>query len=148
MSAPAIPQGDLRERILAAVRSAKQPVTFKGLAKLVKAKNEPLRAGVELAVGTGQVYRWPDYRRSQYFWHVPPEQAAREAILTAASALALPKTALSKLAAKKLPGFGVTRVETLVSTLIAEKQLQAVPALAGNSKLLVCAGGHEAYFNA
>src|SRR5271169_2484637 len=115
MSAPAIPQGDLRERILAAVRSAKQPVTFKGLAKLVKAKNEPLRAAVELAVGTGEVYRWPDYRRSQYFWHVPPERAAREAILTAAASQALSQPALSKLAGKNLRGFPVKRVETVVS---------------------------------
>ncbi len=148
MSAPAIPHGDLGEHILAAVRTARKPVTFKGLAKLVKAKDEPFRAALELAVGTGQAYRWPDYRRSQYYWHVSPEQAAREAILTAASDQALAKTALSKLAAKKLPGFPVKRVETVVSTLIAEKQLQAVPAFANSSELLVRWGDHEAYFSA
>ncbi|MGD1094732.1 MAG: hypothetical protein ABSB35_22405 [Bryobacteraceae bacterium] len=148
MSAPAIPQGDLRERILGTVRDAKKPITFKGLSKLVKAKDEPLRAALELAVGTGEVHRWPDYRRSQYFWHVPPEQAAREAVLAAASAQALPKTDLSRLAAKKLPGFPVKRVENVVSALIAEKQLLAVEPFAKKSKLLVRPGEYEAYFNA
>jgi hypothetical protein len=148
MSAPAIPQRDLRERILATVLAAKRPLTFKGLAKLVKAKDESCRAGLELAVGAGQVHRWPDYRRSQYYWHVSPEQAAREAILAAASTQALPKAALSKLAAKKLPGLGVTRVEAVISTLIAAKQLQAVPAPSGGSKLLLRAGETEAYFGA
>jgi hypothetical protein len=150
MSAPAIPQSDLRERIVAAVREGKKPVTFKGLVKLVKAKmaeDAPFHAALESAVGASQVYRWPDYRRSQYFWHVPPEQAAREAILAAVTQ-ALSKPALSKLAAKKLPGFPAKRVESVVSVLLAEKQLQTVPAFGGRAKLLVRAGDHEAYFNA
>jgi len=148
MSAGAIPQGDLRERILAVVRDAKKPITFKGLARLVKAKDEPLRGELELAVGAGQIHRWPDYRRSQYFWHLSPEQQAREALLTAAATHALSKTRLSQAAAKSLPGFTAKRAETLVSALVAEKQLRAVPAFTSNSKLLVRADGHEAYFNA
>ncbi len=136
MSAPAIPHGDLGEHILVAVRTARKPVTFKGLAKLVKAKDEPFRAALELAVGTGQAYRWPDYRRSQYYWHVSPEQAAREAILTAASDQALAKTALSKLAAKKLPGFPVKRVETVFDFDFRET-IAARCAFATGSKLLV-----------
>jgi len=148
MSASAIPRGDLRERIQAALRAEKKPLTFKNLTKRLNVKDEVFRAALELAVRAGEVYRWPDYARSQYFWHVPPEQAAREAILTSASAQALPKTDLSKLAARKLPRFPVKNVETLVLTLIAEKQLHAVPAFAGKSKLLVRAGDQEAYFNA
>ncbi len=148
MSASTIPQGDLRERIQAELRAEKKPLTFKNLMKRVKVKDEIFRAALESAVGAGQVYRWPDYRRSQYFWHVPPEQAAREAILTSASAEALPKTALSRLAARKLPGFPVKNVETLVSTLVAEKQLHRVDPFSGRSKLLVRPGDHQAYFNA
>ena len=151
MSAPAIPQGDLSERIVAAVRDAKKPVTFKGLAKLVKAKkgdDQPFRAALESAVGKGQVHRWADYARSQYFWNTSPDQKVREAILTVATTLALSKPDLSKQAAKKLPSFPVKRVESVVSALVAEKQLQDVPAFANRAKLLVRPGDHEAYFNA
>jgi hypothetical protein len=150
MSAPAIPQNDLRERILAAVRDARKPVTVNALAKSAKVKPELLRAVLDLALSAGQVHRWPDRGASQYFWHVAPEEKAREAILMAAGAQALSKPALSKLAAKggKLPGFSAKRVESVVSALIAEKQLQAVPAFSGNSKLLVRAGDPEAYFAA
>jgi hypothetical protein len=147
MSASAIPQSDLRERIVAAVRAANKPVTFKGLATLAKAKDEPLRAALELAVGAGEVYRWPDYRRSQRFWRISPEDAAREAILTIAATQALSKSGLSEAAAKSLPGFPVKRVDALVPDLIAEKQLQPVPAFSGSSKLLVRVGQREAYFN-
>lgn len=149
MSAPAKLQGDLRERIVAAVRDGEKPLTVNNLAKLVKAKDEPFRAALESVVGAGQVHRWPDYRRSQHFWHVSPEQAAREAILTAAAAQAYSKSTLSRLAAKKLHGFSIKRVESAVSALVAEKQLQTVPPFAGRSKLLVPVGGaREAYFNA
>jgi hypothetical protein len=147
MSAPAIPQSDLRERIIAAVRNEEKPITFNGLAKRAKVKPEALREALESAVGAGHVHRWPDFRRSQYFWHVPPEQAAREAILTVAAAQALSKAALSKLAAKKLPGFPAKRVEGVVSDLLAENQLQTLPAFAGRAKLWVRAGDHAAYFN-
>ncbi len=148
MSAPAIPQSDLVERIVAAVRDANKPVSFKGLAKLVKSKEEPLRAALESAVGAGRVYRWPDRGRSQYFWHVAPEEKAREAILTVAAAEALSKAALTKLAAKKVPGFPVKRVESIVAALLAESHLQAVPGFSGSAKLLVRAGDQNAYFSA
>jgi len=135
----AIPPGDLRERILAAVRDAKKPVTFKALEKLVKAKGEPLRAALDLAVGGTQVYRWPDYRRSQYFWHVSPEQMTREAVLAAATTPA---------AAGNLKGVPAKRWELAVSALVAEKQLQGVPAFSSSAKLWVRAGDPEAYFKA
>jgi hypothetical protein len=150
MSAHASPEDELHYRIVAAVRDAKRPLTFKGLARLVKAEDEPFRAALESAVGAGQVHRWPDYRRSQYFWNVSLEQVAREAILTAAATQALSKPNLGKLAAKgkKLPGFSAKRVAGVVPALVAEKQLQTVPAFSGNSKLLVRAGEPRAYFNA
>jgi hypothetical protein len=148
MSAPAIPQDDLRERVIAAVRDAKKPVTFKFLAKSLKSKDEALGAALESAVGANQVYRWPDYRRSQWFWNVPPDEKAREAIVTAAATHAFSKTDLSKAAAKVLPGFPVNRMASLVSALVAENQLQAVPAFGSGSKLLVRPGDSQAYFHA
>jgi hypothetical protein len=148
MSAPAIPRNDLAERVVAAVRDANKPVSFKGLAKLVKSKEEPLRAALESAAGAGLVYRWPDRGKSQYFWHVAPEEKAREALLSVAGAEALSKAALIKLAAKKLPGFPVKRVEGIVSALLVEGHLQAVPGFSGSAKLLVRAGGQNAYFSA
>ena len=148
MSAPAIPQSDLGELVIAAVRVSSKPVAFKALTKSLKIKEEPLRAALESLVDAGQVYHWPEVRRSQYFWHVPPEEVAREAILTVAASRALSKADLSKAAVKKLPGFPVKRVENVVAELVAEKQLQAVRGFSGISKLLIPPGGAEAYFNA
>ncbi len=148
MSASATPQDGLRERILTTVRDAKKPVSFKALAKLVKAGDDPLRAELESAVEAGEVYRWPDYRRSQYFWCVSLEQKAREAILEVAATRALSKSDLSKTAAKKLPGLPVKRVAAVLSDLLAANQLQTLPGFKGRSKLLVQAGDSEAYFDA
>jgi hypothetical protein len=147
MSAPAIPQQNLRERIVAAVRQAKKPISFKALAKLLKAKDESFQAAMESLIEAGQVYRWPDYRKSEYFWSVSSEEKAREAILSAASG-AFSKTDLSKVAAKKLPGFPAKKLENVVSALVADKQLQQVPAFASGAKLLVRTGDSNAYFNA
>jgi hypothetical protein len=149
MSAPAILQLDLRERILAKLRESKKPITFEGLKKLVKAKKgEPFRAEIDSAVGEKQIYRWPDYRGSQYFWHLSPEEKVPEAILGAAASKALSKSELCKAAGKKLPGFPLKQVEAEVSALVADKRLQQVPAFTSNAKLLVRAGDGQAYFNA
>jgi hypothetical protein len=148
MPKPAIPSGDLRERIFVAVRDAKKPVTFKHLAKLVKAQDEPFRVALESALGAGQVHRWPDFRRSQYFWNVPAELKAREAILAIAAMEALPKRALSTSAAKNVPGLSIKRMESVVLAMVGEKQLQTVRAFTGNSKLFFRAGEHDVYFKA
>jgi len=143
----ASPEQMAREEILTAVRDAKEPVTFTKLAKQVGP--EAFRTALESAVGTGQVYRWPDRGKSQYFWHASPEQMARGAILTAAATKAVSKADLSRRAIqdKKLPGFSPQRVQALISVLVGEKQLQEVPAFAGASKLLVRTGDSQAYFN-
>lgn len=148
MSAPAIPESDLRERIIAEVQATSKPITFKDLGKRVKAKDEPLRAALEPVIAAGQVYRWPDRGRSQYFWNVAPEEKAREAILAAAATKALSKPDLIKAASKKVPGFSVERLANVVMDLIAERQLQKVPAFASSAKLMVRAGDSEAYGNA
>ncbi len=150
MSASAVPHDDLRERIAAAVREAKKPVTVKSIVTLSKAKkvdDASFRAALESAAGAGQLFRWPDRGRSQYFWHTSPDQAAREVVLAAAAMQALAKPDVSKLA-KTLPGFTVKRLESVVSELLAEKQLQTVPAFGGKSKLLLRTGHRSAYFSA
>jgi hypothetical protein len=150
MSASAVPQDDLRERIVGAVREAKKPVTVKSIVALSKAKkvdDTSFRVALDSATGAGQLFRWPDRGRSQYFWHVSPDQAAREAVLAAATTQALSKPELSKLA-KKLPGFTVKRIESVVSELIAEKQLQTVPAFSGSAKLFLRTGDGAAYYQA
>jgi hypothetical protein len=144
MPASAITQDNLHERILTALRDAKKPVSFKALAKQVKTTDDSLRAALEAA---GEVYRWPDFRRSQYFWYASPEEKAREAILESAATHALSKSDLSKAAAKHLPGFPVKRVAAAVADLLAASQLQAVPGFKSRSKLLVRTGESVAYFS-
>ena len=148
MSAPAIPKEDLRESIVTKARESKKPLTFEALRKLVKAAKEPFRTDLEAALNEKQLYRWPDRGRSQYFWYVSPEEKAREVILETAAERALSKPDLSKAAAKKLSGFPQKRVESEISTLLTEKQLQQVPAFASTSKLLILTGDGQAYCNA
>src|SRR5580658_2716695 len=148
MSTPSIPQGDLHDRIVAVVRQAEKPLTFKAIAKTVKAKEPPCREALDSAVVEKRLYRWPDYRRAQYFWHISPEEKARETVLAVASAHAFSKSDLSREAAKKLPGFSAERLKPVVSALVAEEQLRLVPAFSSTAKLLVGTGNSDAYFNA
>jgi hypothetical protein len=148
MSTPANQPIDLRARLVSLLRDARKPLTFKGLARLAKAKESIVGAELEAAVEASEVYRWPDYRASQNFWHVSVENSSREAILAIAEKQALSKAALSKAAAKRLPGVSEKQVEGIVSELIAAKQLQNVSAFASSSKLVIKAGVSEAYFNA
>jgi hypothetical protein len=147
MSAPARPEGDLRERIVAAVRDAKKPVTFKGLAKLVKVSDELLRMEVESAANAGQIYRWAG-GRSQSYWNVSSDEKVRESLLAAAAGHAFSRAALSKTAAKALPGFSGRKVEPYVTALAGEKKLQTVPAFSGSAKLYIQTGDREAYVQA
>lgn len=152
MSATAIPQDDLRERIIAAVHGALKPVTYKKLRGLVqlpaKASDEPFRIALESVLGAGHVYRWPDVRGSQYFWNVSAEQKAREALLAAVAVKAQSKADLIQAAGKKISGFPAKRLENVVAELIAENQLQKVPAFTSTAKLLVRPGDSHAYFSA
>ena len=144
----AITQDELRERIVTCLREAKKPVTYKRLATLTKTTDEAFRAALDQAIAEAKAHRWPDYRRSQYFWHISPDEKARESVLAVFAAQALSKTEVSKAAARHLPGFSAKRVESHVGTLVAERQLQFVPAFASRSKLLVRTGDGEAYFAA
>jgi hypothetical protein len=133
---------DLPERVSAALRDARKPVSFKALAKLLKAKEEPLRQALE----TAKAHRWPG--RTEPFWSVSAEQKAREAILQTAEVQAFSKAELSKKAAKLAFGIPAKQMESYVSVLLAEKELRAVPAFSGSAKLLVRRDGQQAYFKA
>jgi hypothetical protein len=141
MPKPEISAVELGELIVAAIRSAKKPVTFKGLVSQVKSKEEPVRAALEIAVQAGQLFRWPNKGKSQYFWHVSAEKKAREQVLAAASARAMSKADLIQEA-----GYPVKQLPRTIPDLLAEKQLQTVPAFASSAKLLVRTGEQEAYF--
>ena len=146
MSEGANPRDELREGILAALGKADKPVTFKALVKAVKARAEIVREALAPAVEAGVVYRWPDRRRSQYFWRISPEERARETILKLAAGEALSKSALIKATAKN--GLPPKLVESVVTALRAGNQLREVPGFGGSSKLLVRQGAQDAYFKA
>jgi hypothetical protein len=133
---------DLTGRVLTALRDSKKPISFKALAKLLKADEEPLRSALE----TAQAHRWPG--RTNPFWHVSPQEKAREAVLTTAQLQAFSKAELAKRAAKISFGIPAKQMESYVGILLTEKELRTVPAFSGSAKLLVRPDGQQAYFNA
>jgi hypothetical protein len=149
MSAPAIPQNDLYQRVVAHVREAAKPVSLSELKKKFqneKAGAEVVSAVIESAVEAGQIYGWPG--RSRCYWNVPWDRTARDAVLAVAATKALSKTDLGKAAARKLPGIAGTRVESIVAALMSEKQLEKVVPFSGRTKLLIRPGDSQAYFSA
>jgi hypothetical protein len=148
MSSQAISELDLRQRIVAAVRQAENPITVATLAKLVKVKEERIRTELKLAAENHELFWWPKYRKSDYLWNVPFEEKAREAVLAAAGLCALSKTDLGKVSAKRIRGISAKSMESFVRILADERRLRAVPAFSGRSKLYVIAGEAEGFFTA
>ncbi len=151
MSVSGAATAELSERVINCVRAAAKPVTLNGLTKATKTRNAEvaaLREALASAVDTGQVHRWPDYKRVQYFWHSSADSKAREAVLEVASARALTKTGLRDAATKACRGFPAARMESVISSLVAEKRLTALPAFTGSSRLFAIPGENAAYFNA
>jgi hypothetical protein len=137
MSSQAISELDLRQRIVAAVRQAENPITVATLAKLVKVKEERIRTELKLAA-----------ENHELLWNVPFEEKAREAVLAAAGLCALSKTDLGKVSAKRIRGISAKSMESFVRILADERRLRAVPAFSGRSKLYVIAGEAEGFFTA
>ena len=148
MSPEAIPGLDLRQRIVAVVRQAKNPITMGSLAKLVKANQEQIRTELKSAIENHELFWWPKYRKSEYLWHVSFEQRARDAVLAAAGSCALSKANLAKASAKQLRGTATKKMEAFVRILADENKLKEVPAFSGGSKLFIVPGEAEGYFNA
>ncbi len=145
MSSPESSAADAVEAVVELLRAAAKPLTFRLLKERAHLDEGVLRSALEMAAAEGRAFRWPDYRRAQYFWSQSAEQAARDAALEISSKLALSQTILAGQARKRVPGFSQKAMQPLVAGLVAEGQLQKVAALSGSSKLLIRPGDSAAY---
>jgi hypothetical protein len=132
------------QRVAELLRAAAKPLTYAGLRKAARLSDDELKSALEAATAQGSAFRWPDYKRSQYFWSSAPEQAAQEAVLAQGAELALPRTTLLEQARKRVPGFSKQAMERIVASLIASGELQRVPAFTAG-KLLMRSGCLAAY---
>ena len=135
---------DAIRRIVALLETAPKPLTFLKLKQEVRLEDAELRSALEAAASQGVVFRWPDYRRSQYFWSQSPDNAAQQAVLAIAAGEALSQTKLVQRASKRIPGFSRQAMQRIVMNLIAGHELQQVPAFT-TGKLLVRSGSSAAY---
>jgi hypothetical protein len=135
---------DAIRRIVALLETAPKPLTFVKLKQEVRLEDAELRSALEAAASQGAVFRWPDYRRSQYFWSQSPDNAAQQAVLAIATGEALSRTKLVERASKRIPGFSRQAMQRIVMNLIAGHELQQVPAFT-TGKLLVRSGTSAAY---
>ncbi len=119
-------------------------MTFGQLKTAVRLAEPALRNVLETAASEGVVFRWPDYRRSQYFWSKSPDQVAEQQVLAITSELALSRTNLVAQVRKKVPGFAPQAVGRIVANLISDQRLQQVPAFSAG-KLLISSGKVAAY---
>jgi len=144
MSSPENLQSDAVERVVELLSAAAKPLTFGNLKKDARMDEGALRNALEMATAQGRAFRWPDYRRRQYFWSQSAEQAARQAVLETSSRLALSQTALIGQARKRVPGLSPEAMRPIVVNLVAEGQLRKVGAFSAG-KLLVRPGETAAY---
>jgi hypothetical protein len=144
MSTPGPPPAEATQRIVAILEPALKPVTFGQLKKAAHLDNAGTTRALEAAINQGAVFRWPDYRRSQYFWRQSPMETARQAVLTIASGEAYSRSRLAERARRTIPGFSIKEMNRIVSDLISTRELQQVPAFT-TGKLLIRAGAAAAY---
>ena len=132
------------QRVTELLKAAPRPVTYAALTKAARISSDELKSALEGATANGGAFRWPDCRKSQYFWSCSPEKAAQDVVLAKAAELALPRTALIEQARKRVPGFSKQAMERIVAGLIASHELQQVPAFTAG-KLLIRSGTPSAY---
>jgi hypothetical protein len=132
------------QRVTEVLKAAPRPLAFAALTKAAGISSDELKSALEAAAANGAAFRWPDFRKSQYFWSCSPEKAAQDAVLARAAELALPRTALIEQARKSVPGFSKQAMERIVAGLIASHELQQVPAFTAG-KLLVRSRTPSAY---
>ncbi len=135
---------DAVRRVIELLGNAPKPLTFIKLKDAARLGDAELKSALETATSQGAVFRWPDYRRSQYFWSQSPDHAAQQILLAIAAEEALPRTKLIARACKRVPGFSQKAMQRIVVNLVADKELQQVPAFTAG-KLLVRSGGAAAY---
>ncbi len=144
MSTSGLPSDEATQRIVAILQPAPKPVTFGHLKKAAHLDNAAVANALEAAINQGAVFRWPDYRRSQYFWRQSPHETARQAVLAIASEEAYSRTKLTQKARRKIPGFSLKDMDRIVLDLISARELQQVPAFTAG-KLLIRTGVAAAY---
>jgi hypothetical protein len=144
MSSPDNVKADAVQQVVELLSIAPKPLTFGQLQKRAHMNERVLTSALEEAVAHGGAFRWPDYRRLQYFWSHSAEQVAREAVLDESSKLAFSQTKLVQQACKRVPGFSQKAMQLIVASLEAEGHLQQVDAF-GSGKLLIKRGQSAAY---
>jgi len=132
------------ERVTDLLKSAAKPMSFAQLRKATRLTDAGLKAALESAQEQSRIFRWPDSRRSQYFWSKSAEDSAQESLLTLASNEALSRSALSTRAASQIPGFSRSAMDRIVGNLLASHELVSVPAFTAG-KLLMRAGTAAPY---
>lgn len=147
MAVPESAPTNLIQRVAEILRSSAKPLSFAQLKKATRWKDDRLKTAIESAVEQAAVFRWPDRRRSQYFWTKAAERCAEEAALSLASETAMSRTKLAERACARVPGFPQKDMLRIVSNLAAGRALQAVPAFTAG-KLLIRAGSTAAYSRA
>jgi hypothetical protein len=135
---------DAIRRVIALLETAPKPLTFRKLKQAVGLGDAELKSALDAAASQGAVFRWPDYRRSQYFWSQSPDNAAQQAVLAIAIDEALSQTKVVERACKRIPGFSREAMQRIVMNLIVGHELQQVPAFT-TGKLLVRSGNSAAY---
>jgi hypothetical protein len=144
MSSPENVKADAVQHVVELLRIAPKPLTFGQLKEQAHMNEGVLRSVLEVATAHGGAFRWPDYRRLQYFWSQSAEQAARQALLEESSKLAFFQTKLIEQARKRVPGFSKKAMQLIVASLVAEGHLQKVDAFS-TGKLLIKHGESAAY---
>jgi hypothetical protein len=132
------------ERVADLLLKAEKPVTFRQLKLSARLEDRALEDALEAARLEGKGFRWPDYKRRQYFWSQSAEEAAERAVLETASTSALSRTKLIDRARKMVPGFAPTAMQQIIANLLSGRQLQQVPAFT-SGKLLIRSGELAAY---
>jgi hypothetical protein len=144
MSSSEVVRTDAAQRVAELLKTAAKPRTFTQLKTDSHLDEAGLKNALEQAVSRGDVFRWPDYARRQYFWSQSPEVAAQQTILEIASKSALTRANLFVEVRKRVQGFSRAAFEPIVANFLSEKQLQSVPAFT-SGKLLIKSGAVEAY---
>ena len=132
------------QHVIALLADASKPLTFAKLKTAAHLTDADLKAALDAATSQGTVFRWPDHRRSQYFWSQSPDDVAQQSVLAMAAEEALSKTKLIERASKRVPGFSQKDMQRIVVNLVAGNELQQVPAFTAG-KLLVRTGSTGAY---
>jgi hypothetical protein len=124
---------DSRE-VLARLQAEATPVSFAKLKKAFAGKKSGVsEAELREALGGEGIFAWTKPKNS--FWHVDPEGQLEEELLAACRKKAMTPADVKGVSKKKA-----------VERLVAAKKIVLYPAVEGKKKVMVAAGGHDAYW--